>query len=147
MHTGSLPPPPSVGHLKNQARDLLKSYRAVHAAALVRFREAMPRPSAVPDDHWIRLSHSIRAAHRVLAAEHSFATWSDLRTYIERRENIDMPEVTVDQILVSPAMHQRIVVLNAKEADRCLPIMIGSAEADSTALKLEGKELPAPGKS
>ena len=65
MHTGSLPAPPSDGHLKNQARDLLKSYRAVHAAALVRFREAMPRPSAVPDDHWIRLSHSIRAAHRV----------------------------------------------------------------------------------
>ena len=50
MNTGSLPAPPSIGHLKNQARDLLKSCRAGHPAALVRFQEAMPRPSAVPDD-------------------------------------------------------------------------------------------------
>lgn len=83
MHTGSLPAPPSSRHLKNQARDLLKSYHVGHPAARVRFREAMPRPSTVPDDHFIRQSFSLYAAQRVLTAEHSFATWSDLRTYIE----------------------------------------------------------------
>ncbi len=104
----------------------------------------MPRLSAMPDDHLTRLSMSLRDAQRVVAAEHGFGSWSDLRTYIQRRENIDMLEVTIDQIYANPAGHQRIVVLKAKGADRCLPIWIGAAEADSIALKLEGKEVPRP---
>ena len=144
MPTASLPARPNLEQLRNQAKDLLKSYRAGHARALVRFREAMPRLSAMPDDHLTRLSMSLRDAQRVVAAEHGFESWADLRTHIERRENIDMLEVTIDQIHVNPAGHQRIVVLKAKGADRCLPIWIGAAEADSIALKLEGKEVPRP---
>ncbi len=144
MPTRSLPARPSLEHLKNQAKDLLKSYRAGHTPALARFREALPRLSAMPDDRLARLSLSLRDAQRVIAAEHGFASWPDLRTEIQRRENIQMLEVTIDQIRVSPVSHQRIVVLKAKGADRCLPIWIGSAEADSIALKLEGKELPRP---
>ena len=144
MPIRSLPAWPSLEHLRNQAKDLLKSYRAGHTPALVRFREALPRLSELPDDRLARLSLSLRDAQRVIAAEHGFANWSDLRTHIERRENIDMLEVTIDQIRVSPASHQRIVVLKAKGADRCLPIWIGSAEADSIALKLEGREMPRP---
>ena len=144
MPTRSLPARPSLEHLKNQAKDLLKSYRAGHPPALARFREALPRLSATPDDHLARLCLSLRDAQRTVAAEHGFASWPDMRTYIQRRENIDMLEVTIDQIRVSLTSHQRIVVLKAKGADRCLPIWIGSAEADSIALKLEGKELPRP---
>ena len=144
MHTRSLPARPSLEHLRNRAKDLLKSYRAGHTPALARFREALPRLSAMPDDRLARLSLSLRDAQRVIAAEHGFESWSALRTYIQRRENIDMLEVTIDQIHVNPAGHQRIVVLKAKGADRCLPIWIGSAEADSIALKLEGKEVPRP---
>ena len=55
-----------------------------------------------------------------------------------------MLEVTIDRIHVNPAGHQRIVVLKAKGVDRCLPIWVGSAEGDSIALKLEGKEVPRP---
>ena len=144
MHTRSLPARPSLEHLRNRAKDLLKSYRAGHAPAVVRFREALPRLSAMPDGRLARLSLSLRDAQRVIAAEHGFASWSDLRTYIQRRENIDMLEVTIDRIHVNPAGHQRIVVLKAKGADRCLPIWVGSAEGDSIALKLEGKEVPRP---
>ena len=144
MPTRSLPAWPNLEHLKNQAKDLLKSYRAGHTPALVRFREAIPRLSAMPDDRLARLSLSLRDAQRVVAAEHGFASWSRLRTHIKRRENIQMLEVTIDQIRMSPASHQRIVVLKAKGVDRCLPIWIGSAEADSIALKLDGKEVPRP---
>ena len=144
MHTRSLPARPSLEHLRNRAKDLLKSYRAGHAPALVRFREALPRLSAIPDDRLTRMSLSLRDAQGVIAAEHGFASWSDLRTHIQREENIDMLEVTIDQIHVNPAGHQRIVVLKAKGADRCLPIWIGSAEADSIALKLQGKDVPRP---
>ena len=144
MPTRSLPTWPNLEHLKNQAKDLLKSYRAGQPPALVRIREALPRLSAVPDDRLALLSLSLRDAQRVVAAEHGFASWSDLRTHIERRENIQMLEVTIDQIRMSPSSHQRIVVLKAKGVDRCLPIWIGSAEADSISLKLEGKEFPRP---
>ena len=48
MPTRSLPAWPNLEHLKNQAKDLLKSYRAGHTPALVRFREAIPRLSAMP---------------------------------------------------------------------------------------------------
>ena len=144
MPTRFLPAWPNLEHLKNQAKDLLKSYRAGHTPALVRFREAIPRLSAMPDDRLARLSLSLRDAQRVIAAEHGFASWSRLRTHIKRRENIQMLEVTIDQIRMSPASHGRIVVLKAKGVDRCLPIWIGSAEADSIALKLDGKEVPRP---
>ena len=144
MPTAPLPARPNLEQLRNQAKDLLKSYRAGHRPALARFREALPRLSALPDDQLARLSMSLRDAQRVIACEHGFESWSGLRTHIERKENIDMLEVTIDQIHVDPASHQRIVVLKAKGADRCLPIWTGAAEADSIALKLEGRELPRP---
>ena len=144
MHTRSLPAWPSLEHLKNQAKDLLKAYRAGHPMSLVRFREAMPRLSALPGDRLAQLSLSLRDAQRVVAVEHGFASWSHMRTHIQRRENIQMLEVTIDHIKVIPTSHQRIVVLKAKGVDRCLPIWIGSAEADSIALKLEGKDVPRP---
>ena len=50
MPTASLPARPSLEHLRNRAKDLLKSYRAGRTPALVRFREALPRLSAMPDD-------------------------------------------------------------------------------------------------
>ena len=112
--------------------------------SLVRFREAMPRLSALPGDRLAQLSLSLRDAQRVVAVEHGFASWSHMRTHIQRRENIQMLEVTIDHIKAIPTSHQRIVVLKAKGVDRCLPIWIGSAEADSIALKLEGKEVPRP---
>ena len=144
MHTRSLPARPSLEHLRNRAKDLLKLYRAGHTPALVRFREAIPRLSAMPDDQLARLALSLRDAQRVIAAEHGFASWPDLRTHIQRKENIDMLEVTIDQIHVNPTSHQRIVVLKAKGIDRCLPIWTGQAEGDSIALKLQGKEVPRP---
>ena len=50
-----------------------------------------------------------------------------------------MIEMTIDKIVANPASNQRVVLLRAKDADRCLPIWIGPAEADSIALKLEGQ--------
>lgn len=138
-----LPTRPNLEHLKNQAKDLLKAYRAGHPAALVRFREALPRLSTISNDHAARTSSSLRDAQHVIAAENGFANWSLLRTHLERKE-FHMIEMTIDRIVANPASNQRLVVLRAREADRCLPIWIGTAEADSIALKLQGKELPRP---
>ncbi len=144
MPTRRLPTRPNLEHLKNQAKDLLKTYRAGHPEALVRFREALPQLSAVSTDQAAKPPLSLRDAQRVIAAEYGFAGWSLLRTHIERKESIQMIEVTVDRIVANPASNQRVVLLKAKGVKRCLPIWIGSAEADSIALKLEDRELPRP---
>ena len=139
-----LPARPSLEHLKNQAKDLLKSYRAGHTLACARFQETLPRLSSIHGGRLAQPSLSLRDAQRVIAGEYGFASWSHLRTYIQKKEQIQVHEVTIDQIRVSPANHRGVVILKAKGAERCLPIWIASADADSIALELEGEELPRP---
>ena len=144
MPPPSLPPRPNLQQLKNQAKDLLKAYRAGQPAAFVRFRESLPRLSAASDEHLTRLALSLRDAQRVVAVEHGFANWSHMQAHIQRRERVDMLEMTIDHIRINPARHQRVVVLKSEQASKYLPIWIGPVEADSIAMKLQGKELPRP---
>ncbi len=55
-----------------------------------------------------------------------------------------MIEMLIDSIRVSLANAQRVVILKEKSAERYLPIWIGSAEADSIALKLQDVSVPRP---
>ena len=144
MPTRWLPARPSLEHLKNQAKDLLKSYRAGHAPALTRFQETLPRLSSSNVGRLSQSPFSLRDAQRVIANEYGFANWSQLRAFIKREENHRMQEVIIDQIRVSPANHRGIVVLKAKDAERCLPIWIAPADVDSIALELDGKKFPTP---
>ena len=55
-----------------------------------------------------------------------------------------MQEVVIDSIRVSLMNYQRVVILKEKAADMYLPIWIGSAEADSIAVKLQDVSVPRP---
>jgi bifunctional DNase/RNase len=55
-----------------------------------------------------------------------------------------MIEMTIDSIRVSLMNYQRVVILKEKEAERYLPIWIGTAEADAIAVKLQGVSVPRP---
>ena len=55
-----------------------------------------------------------------------------------------MIEMTIDSIRVSLMNYQRVVILKEKEAERYLPIWIGTAEADAIAVKLQGVNVPRP---
>lgn len=55
-----------------------------------------------------------------------------------------MLEMSIDSIRVSVVNSQRVVILKQNEADRYLPIWIGSAEADAIAIKLQGISVPRP---
>jgi bifunctional DNase/RNase len=55
-----------------------------------------------------------------------------------------MIEMTIDSIRVSLMNYQRVVILKEKEAERYLPIWIGTAEADAIAVKLQGVTVPRP---
>lgn len=53
-------------------------------------------------------------------------------------------EVSVDSIRIHMPTAQHLVILKEKEADRYLPIWIGSAEAQSIATKISGNTLGRP---
>ena len=55
-----------------------------------------------------------------------------------------MIELKIDSIRLNPQNNQRVVILKEKTGGRCLPIWIGSVEADAIAVKLQGVSLPRP---
>ena len=138
-----LPARPNLEQLKNQAKDLLKEYRAGQPSARMRFRESLPRLRGASNDA-TRPSVSLRDAQHVIAVEYGFSNWSLMHAYIKEREDIVMLEMTVDRVAVNPNSQQRVVVLKAKEVSMYLPIWVGPAEGDSIMFKLRGEELPRP---
>jgi bifunctional DNase/RNase len=55
-----------------------------------------------------------------------------------------MLEMVIDSIRVSLMNYQRVVILKERDADRYLPIWIGSPEADAIAVKLQDVSVPRP---
>ncbi len=55
-----------------------------------------------------------------------------------------MQQMDIDSIRVSLVNYQRVVILRAKGSNRCLPIWIGPAEADSITMRLRNEEVPRP---
>ena len=144
MPPQSLPARPSLEQLKNQAKDLLKAYRAREHSAIARFRESMPRLFGTVNDQPDPPSVSLRDAQYVVAAEYGFPSWSHMTIHIQERRDILMFEMTVDGVRVSHKNQQRVVVLKAMEVNKYLPMWIGPAEGDSIAMKLLGKETVRP---
>ena len=144
MSSPSLPARPNLEHLRNQAKDLLKAYRAGQHSALRRFRESSHHLSNLDDHELVRLSLSLRDAQRVVAAEYGFHDWTSMRTHVERKERTTMFEMTVDYVRVNRLSNQRSVILKGKEVSKTLSIWIGEAEGNAIAMKLQGRDLPRP---
>jgi hypothetical protein len=73
----------NLDHLKKQAKDLLRLYRSRDAAAIARFRRALPAAADMNDDGIAGLQLRLHDAQSCLAREHGFASWPDLKRYVE----------------------------------------------------------------
>ena len=144
MPSSSLPARPNLEHLRNQAKDLLKAYRAGQLSALSRFRKSLSHLSGLTDDELVRLSLSLRDAQRVVATEYGFPNWTSMRSHVERKERTTMYEMTVDHIKVNKLSNRRMVILKGKEVSKSLSILIGEAEGNAIGLKLQGQDMPRP---
>ena len=144
MPSSSLPARPNLEQLRNQAKDLLKAYRAGQNSALSRFRDSSRYLSGLADDDLLRLSLSLRDAQRVVATEYGFPDWMSMRTHVERKERTTMFEMTVDHLKVNKLSNQRMVILKGKEVSKSLSIWIGEAEGNAIALKLQGQDMQRP---
>ena len=81
---GQLPSRPSLEQSRNQARDLLRGFRAGDAAALSRVRQQHPRLSGATDEALRRERFTLSDAQLVIAREAGFPNWARLRRQVER---------------------------------------------------------------
>ena len=82
MATRTLPPRPSLEHLKNQAKALLKAHQAGDAEVCLRLRDGLPRFSRSSEDDILRAKVSLGDAQQVIAREYGYTNWRALRTHV-----------------------------------------------------------------
>jgi hypothetical protein len=73
----------NLDHLKKQAKDLIRLYRNRDAAAIARFRLALPAAGRQTDEEISALDLHLHDAQSCLAREHGFKSWADLKRYAE----------------------------------------------------------------
>ncbi len=84
--TTSLHPLPSLEHLRNQAKDLVKQFKALDPAAIHRVRALLPRAYSLPAEALLTSGITLSEAQFVLAREHDFPSWPKLKHHIETLE-------------------------------------------------------------
>ncbi|MCA6115358.1 hypothetical protein J6524_10670 [Bradyrhizobium sp. WSM 1738] len=73
----------NLDHLKKQAKELIRLYRDSDAAAMARFRAALPAAAGQSDEAISSLQLRLHDAQSCIAREHGFASWPDLKRYVE----------------------------------------------------------------
>jgi ankyrin repeat protein len=78
-----LPDRLNLDHLKKQAKQLIRLYRSRDAAAIARFRHALPAAAGAGDGELSSRQFRLHDAQSCIAREHGFASWPDLKRYVE----------------------------------------------------------------
>ena len=78
-----LPDRLNLDHLKKQAKELIRLYRSRDAAAMARFRRALPAAAGRSDEDISSQQLRLHDAQSCIAREHGFASWPDLKHYVE----------------------------------------------------------------
>lgn len=82
----SLPERPSLEHLRNQAKELLRGLRAADPAALARCQQHgsrfLPPTGASADRAWAD-KLKLADAQRIIAREYGFGSWTQLKEHVE----------------------------------------------------------------
>ena len=79
----SLPERPNLGHLRRQAKELLRQYRADDPAAVAAFRQYLPAAKDKSATDMSSTSLGLRDAQSCIARQYGFASWPELKHYVE----------------------------------------------------------------
>ncbi|PZF82007.1 ankyrin repeat domain-containing protein [Jiangella anatolica] len=82
-----LPARPDLGHLKKQAKQLLRAFRDGDPAAAARFRATVPHATG-PNS----TGPQLRDAQSCVAREYGFASWAALREHVDEVRGLTMDE-------------------------------------------------------
>lgn len=75
----------NVDHLRKQAKDLLRLYRAGDPAGLERLRQHLPAARGKSDVALQGLQFRLHDVQSCIAREHGFSSWSELKSAVEMR--------------------------------------------------------------
>ena len=81
-----LPDRPTLRHLRNQAKRLLKAHRSGDPQALQRITKSHPRLGKLSPDEVLSHRFGLRSAQVVVAREYGFPSWPKLVTHVEGSE-------------------------------------------------------------
>ena len=84
MPVRRLPSSPNLGHLKHQAKDLLKEHGSHTSAVAQTIREFHPRFSRSTDADIFNVHLSLSDAQLTIAREYGFPSWARLKAHIEK---------------------------------------------------------------
>jgi hypothetical protein len=107
----TLPTPASLEQLKNQARDLLRAYRACDPGAVRRIQQ-QPIAPASPPTAPVKLASALH----VLAREYGFESWPKLKQHVQSVIVTEQQNVPLEQQVERLGSRDWRVVLPADEA-------------------------------
>jgi hypothetical protein len=79
----SLPERPNLGHLRKQAKELLRQYRAEDPAALAALRQYLPAAKDKSATDLSSMPLGLRDAQSCIARQYGFRSWPELKHYVE----------------------------------------------------------------
>lgn len=82
-----LPEFPNFDHLREQAKDLLRSYRNHDSAAIARFRDFLPAAAGKDDAALAAMQLKLHDAQTVIAREYGLPTWANLKNHVDWRNS------------------------------------------------------------
>src|SRR5688572_23485037 len=81
LMSADLPTRPSIEHLKNQAKALLRAYRENDPEAVARFR-SLPQPRGATRGATRGVAPKLADAQRLVALQYGFASWPKLKAHV-----------------------------------------------------------------
>lgn len=84
MLSKALPPNPNLDHLKHQAKDLLKSWKAGKPEALARILEFHPKFANISEHDAQQIHFLLSDTQLVIAREYGFKSWARLKAHVQQ---------------------------------------------------------------
>jgi ankyrin repeat protein len=137
MPTRLLPPSPSLAHLKNQARDLMRDRQSHSLQVLQRIREFHPRFDGVDDDHIVDAEFRLADAQLTIAREYGFASWARLKAFVEdpQRDDVAKP---VHLRITDPLFRRAVDLMDAGDAEALGALLREHPEFATVRVSIEG---------
>jgi hypothetical protein len=118
MPVRPLPENPSLQHLKYQAKDLLKGYRAHDPAAAQRIREFHPRWTRASDAEIFAAHLTLSDAQLAIAREYGFVSWARLKRRIEKPKPADEVALPHHERIEDPVFRRAVDLIDAGDIER-----------------------------
>jgi len=116
MPVRPLPSHANLGHLRYQAKDLLKGHLAGDPRTAQRIREFHPRFSRATDADIFNAKQSLSDARLTIAREHGFPTWARLKQHVEKPTLYDQLNLPHQERIEDPTFRRAVDLVDRGDA-------------------------------